>query len=75
MTKKDFIKLADYIRESARTGEPFTEGQITCLAAFCRSRNSNFNRERWIGYIKSECGPGGGVLEEKTPQKVRRVNL
>jgi hypothetical protein len=63
MTKKDFIKLADYIKEFARQGEPFTESQISCLASFCRSQNSNFNRERWIGYIKGKWGPSGGKVK------------
>jgi hypothetical protein len=62
MTKKDFIALADMIRcHNQHSTEPFTEQQICALAEFCRDQNQRFNRPRWIGYIKGECGPNGGV--------------
>jgi hypothetical protein len=49
MTEKDFIKLADYIRNS---NEPFNEDQIARLADFCRDGNPKFKRERWLGYAE-----------------------
>ena len=63
MSKKHFIALADAIRNS-RT--PFTEDQLMVLAAFCLDQNINFNRERWLAYIRGECGPNGGETKEIT---------
>ena len=60
MSKKDFIRLADYIRNAGN----FTENQIEHLARFCYEQNSRFNRERWIAYIKGECGPNGGAIKK-----------
>jgi len=68
MTKQDFIALADVVktqiaRELSYPGavqRPFTYGQIQELADFCQSRNSEFNRARWLGYIVGTNGPSGG---------------
>jgi hypothetical protein len=51
MTKKHFIALADYIRDSKPYCEPFTDRQIEHLANFCHAQNPAFNHERWIGYM------------------------
>lgn len=69
MTKKHFIALADAIKEYNRLSFPagtncvsplkFGYTQILMLADFCQSQNPNFNRDRWITYIKGECGPNG----------------
>ena len=56
MSKKHFIALADHIRLSGL----FSEKQIESLADYCQSQNPRFNRERWIAYIRGECGPNGG---------------
>ncbi len=67
MTKKDFIALADAIREKevAKRMHPyFLEEQLNTLADFCASRNPRFNRERWLGYIHGECGPNGGATRK-----------
>jgi hypothetical protein len=64
MTKKDFIKLAEYIKDTANYCEPFTDKQIEHLSNFCHSQNPRFNRERWIGYIKGECGSNGGKVKK-----------
>ena len=69
MTKKNFIALADSIREvNARsrrengsyTPEHFSPANVAALADFCQSQNPNFNRERWLGYIAGENGKNGG---------------
>ena len=61
MTKKNFIELANVIRNHNDCPDcAFTIGQISRLADFCQSQNPNFNRERWISYIAGECGPSGG---------------
>ena len=57
MTKKHFIRLAEYL---SHYDISFTQEQIEHLAAFCQEQNSNFNKSRWIGYIKGENGPNGG---------------
>ena len=67
MTKKQFIALADNIKEHNRcavnNGDiPFTSDQIDTLALFCQRQNSRFNRDRWLGYIAGENGPSGGKL-------------
>jgi hypothetical protein len=67
MTKKDFIALADAIiaHNAACSGElPFNFNHVGTLAAFCRSCNPRFNRERWLGYITGECGPNGGAIRK-----------
>jgi hypothetical protein len=63
MTKKHFIALADYIRDAEADNEPFTPKQIERLADFCEFQNLLFNRERWLGYIKGECGSDGGKIK------------
>jgi hypothetical protein len=65
MTKRNFIALADSIREHNRlaksNGETaFTADQLAALASFCASENPRFKRERWLDYIAGECGPNGG---------------
>ena len=63
MTKQHFIALADAVR-----GEGFTEAQLAVLAAFCKRQNFRFLRDRWLGYIKGECGPNGGRV--KPPKEI-----
>ncbi len=65
MSKKDFIALADMIRDHNRIGDDvFTDHQIEALAAFCKRENYAFKRERWIGYIKGENGQNGGAIKK-----------
>jgi len=66
MSKKDFIALADAIRDhNERTchigGTPFTASQLDALTVFCGRQNSNFKRQRWLDYISGQCGPNGGA--------------
>ena len=65
MTKKNFVALADSIREHNRVAKfngetAFTDDQLAALARFCASENPAFKRERWLSYIAGECGPNGG---------------
>ncbi len=57
MSKKHFIRLADYLRNNR---EAFDFVAIARLADFCQEQNPNFNRKRWLSYIAGECGPSGG---------------
>jgi hypothetical protein len=70
MSKKQFVALADSIREHNRlakfNGEnPFTDDQLAALARFCASVNPRFKRERWLDYIAGRCGPSGGTVTAK----------
>ncbi len=73
MSKKDFIELADTIRdENAYAANynqpaPFSEATIKILARFCKGQNYNFMESRWLDYIAGKCGPGGG-----DPKKVKK---
>ena len=67
MTKKQFVALADSIREHNRlanlNGEnAFTVDQLAALARFCASVNPRFKGERWLDYIAGRCGPNGGAI-------------
>ena len=60
MTKKEIIALADVIRFSERNGTSYPWHIILQLGEFCRRHNSHFKEDRWLSYIKGECGPNGG---------------
>lgn len=62
MSKKHFIALAEYLRDTKQYCEAFTPAQLEHLANFCHAQNGNFNRERWLGYIAGENGPSGGKV-------------
>jgi hypothetical protein len=71
MSKKDFIALANSVRGlQPLNGQGTILAQraedwgrlVYALADFCEQQNPNFNRVRWIGYIKGENGPSGGKL-------------
>jgi hypothetical protein len=63
MSKKHFIALAEYLRDTSGYCEPFTGKQIEHLANFCHSQNPAFKRGRWMAFIRRECGPNGGILK------------
>lgn len=63
MTKLDFISLADSVKTSS---VKFTDSHIRVLADFCQSQNPSFKRDRWVAYIKGECGPNGGTIIKTT---------
>ena len=66
MTKKNFIALADSIRDwqDAESGtddsRAVSNAFIQHLADFCQSQNPQFNRSRWLGYIAGNNGKNGG---------------
>jgi hypothetical protein len=67
LTKKDFIRLADYLTdESLATYCGMTPERSNLaalrehLANFCRASNPAFKRERWLDYVAGKCGPNGG---------------
>jgi hypothetical protein len=67
MTKKQFVALADSIREHNRlakfNGETaFTDDHFAALSRFCALENARFKRERWLDYIAGRCGPNGGAV-------------
>ena len=62
MSKKDFVALADAVRPFYRLLEHDTDRGILAgtLRDFCCQQNSNFKPQRWLSYLKGECGPSGG---------------
>lgn len=65
MTKKHFIKLADYLKDTDGYCEPFTPNQVEHLANFCHSANPAFNHDRFVGYLAGVNGPNGGKVKVK----------
>ena len=66
MNKKDFIALADAIRNHNQSApiletRKFDADQLETIAEFCRSQNPRFMRGRWLEYIAGNCGPNGGA--------------
>lgn len=68
MSKKDFIALADVIRNlpvtAGEDGGEVVDMDILedTLADFCRSQNPRFMRERWLDYIAGRCGKNDGKV-------------
>jgi hypothetical protein len=69
MSKKDFIALADAIREHneqvhcGHSASVFDGEHISTLADFCATMNPLFKRDRWLDYIAGNCGPNGGSVK------------
>jgi hypothetical protein len=63
MTKKTLIALADAIRDMKQRHPTLSTAQLESLADFCQSQNPRFNRQRWLAYIRGECGPNGGKVK------------
>lgn len=71
MSKKDFIALADAIRQHNADAKnnpdsgmaPFASSQLGTLAKFCRTQNPHFMQGRWFSYIAGECGKNGGAIK------------
>jgi len=67
MTKKEVIALADTVREyqedQSRNGvaekPPYL---LDRLMDFCQENHPRFDKVRWLGYIRGECGPNGGKV-------------
>jgi len=76
MSKQDFIALADTMRDLHEyigvdeTTPQIKQGRydqwqrtVNALADFCQSQNSNFMRDRWLGYIAGTNGKSGGKVK------------
>ena len=69
VSKKDFIALADALRESrplfGQKDNRLKQWQqdVETVAQACQSSNPRFMRERWLGYIAGECGSNGGKVK------------
>ena len=71
MTAKDFVALADALRE--HIGEdlycplildkPLPQGVLYTLCKFMRAQNPRFDQKRWLRYLRGECGPRGGKVK------------
>lgn len=82
MTKQDFIALADALKAQVPqvnwSVNKHVQWELDCnaVARVCKQQNNRFNKERWLGYLRGECGPNGGKIsrtETSTPgpQKCR----
>lgn len=64
MTRKNFVALGDHIRQHYDPGTVVCWNEVlNILTQFCKSQNPAFKREWWIGYVRGECGPGGGKVK------------
>jgi hypothetical protein len=64
MTKKDFIALAEHIRDNR---EFYPDLAVLRLADHFGHTYPAFNRERWLGYVRGLNGPCGGTVQ--TPEE------
>jgi hypothetical protein len=58
MSKKDFIALADALR-----GKNIPLDVLEAIMEFCEKQNPRFMRDRWLGYLRGECGKNGGKVK------------
>jgi hypothetical protein len=73
MSKKDFIALADALRPIIEgpvmvheTGKPtrtIQDDLARAMADFCAGQNPQFKRDRWLSYLRGECGPSGDAVK------------
>jgi hypothetical protein len=62
MSKKDFIALADVIKERFGSAGQFNSQHVVVLADFCETQNPHYKRRRWLDYIAGKCRPNGGKI-------------
>lgn len=62
MSKRDFIALADEMRNVLKPGVSH-ETVIDALCRFMRRQNSAFMESRWRDYLAGACGPSGGKVK------------
>jgi hypothetical protein len=60
MSKRDFIALADLVRNAEGTKAQFNDAQIALLAGYCKYQNPAFMEDRWMDYAAGLTGPNGG---------------
>ena len=58
MSKKDFIRLADYLRHVTLSPEA-----LRAILDFCKASNSRFDEDIFVGYMNGTCGPNGGKVK------------
>lgn len=71
MTRKDFIALANVLRQTEPQSYHYNwepkhiqwEKDRDSIASFLQSHNPNFNRSRWLAYIAGETGSRGGKVK------------
>ncbi len=63
MSKKDFIALAEVIKNYRVDDAGNAIVPLDELADFCAASNPNFKRDRWLGYIAGTNGKNGGKVE------------
>jgi hypothetical protein len=58
MSKKDFIRLADYLRHVH-----LSEEALKAICDFCKASNPRFMENRFRDYLAGLCGPNGGTIK------------
>lgn len=51
LSRKHFIRLAEYIKDTKGRCEPFTPQQVEHLANFCHEFNARFSLAKWRAFI------------------------
>jgi hypothetical protein len=82
MTKRDFVALADCVRELKPVFSDYSADReaygaaddqwyetVKRLAVFCERQNYDFDRQRWLDYVNGVCGPNGGNCKEEPARK------
>jgi len=62
VTKKHFIALADFIKNTPELKSPEI---VNTLARFCVSQNGQFKTQRFVNYIAGKCGKNGGSVKSQ----------
>jgi hypothetical protein len=85
MTKRDFVALADCVRELKPKFDPdcdrtafgaasdLWDSIVKALAAFCGEQSYDFKRQLWLDYVNGVCGPNGGNCKEEPPRRKRET--
>lgn len=66
MTKKDFISLADTLKQCP---EIYYSTYIENMANDLAKRYKNFDKARWLGYIRGECTKNGKKINDRDQRK------
>jgi hypothetical protein len=61
MTKKDFIQLANLLKQDGR----FEHIHYVALSAIPQTMYPGFKQGRWQDYVCGRCGPNGGKLDRR----------
>jgi hypothetical protein len=70
MSKKDFIGLADIVKDIGNMTDWQDEGNAVIsefelrLCDYFKMTNERFKEDRWLSYIAGTCGKNGGKVKK-----------